>query len=122
MARISFLGRRGKRPKTLRCFHCKGKFSVEGRGRLPRFCSHSCRQRAYDQRKRRGSGSVAALFADLRDNQLKARLREFLLAEYNLTPCAPLPEKPTKRGPLHLVVNRSDDEEKRDLEDTTNRD
>src|SRR4051794_40593852 len=44
-------GRPRKRPKTLRCERCEAKITVAPQGRLPRYCSHSCRQRAYERHK-----------------------------------------------------------------------
>src|SRR4030095_10430906 len=40
-----------KRPTTLRCQWCKKKIAVKSRGRLPAYCSHSCRQRAHERAK-----------------------------------------------------------------------
>src|SRR5437764_10191 len=40
-----------RRPKTLRCIRCKAKITVSPRGRLPRYCSHTCRQRTYERHK-----------------------------------------------------------------------
>src|SRR4051794_36692438 len=48
-----------KRPKTLRCLWCRGKIDVNPRGRLPKFCSHSCRQRGYERSKWRQPFAVA---------------------------------------------------------------
>jgi hypothetical protein len=34
------------------CQHCHRKFTWQGRGRRPRFCRASCRQQAYERRRR----------------------------------------------------------------------
>ena len=65
-----------KRPKTLRCGWCKEKFKVGRRGRLPDFCSHSCRQRAYE-RSKWGPGLREVLARDL----ATVRGREVIRAE-----------------------------------------
>jgi hypothetical protein len=35
----------------LKCECCKAKFKRPARGRAPKYCSQSCRQRAYEKRK-----------------------------------------------------------------------
>lgn len=39
-----------RKPKKRRCAWCRNDFRPSGRGRPPRFCSQSCRQRAYEGR------------------------------------------------------------------------
>jgi hypothetical protein len=36
---------------TVRCVRCKTKIKIKGRGRVPKFCSPTCRQLTYEQRK-----------------------------------------------------------------------
>jgi hypothetical protein len=43
--------REWRRPKTIRCRRCKKKVAVPPRGRVPEYCSASCRQRAYEHSK-----------------------------------------------------------------------
>src|SRR5262245_43802409 len=40
-----------RRPKTARCQRCKAKIKIKSRGRVPKFCSATCRQLAYERRK-----------------------------------------------------------------------
>lgn len=57
-----------KRRSKRKCEHCRNWFTPEARGRPPRFCSASCRQRAYEQRRAerpKKDPALAALHADL---------------------------------------------------------
>jgi hypothetical protein len=58
------LGRR-KRPRTLRCRWCNSKIEIKPRGRVPEFCSQTCRQRAYEQRKWARPATVEMVARDL---------------------------------------------------------
>jgi hypothetical protein len=40
------------RPKTVRCLKCKRRIKVKPMGRLPTFCSPSCRQTTFKRRHR----------------------------------------------------------------------
>jgi hypothetical protein len=68
-----------KRPKTLRCAWpgCRKKFAVPQRGRLPLYCSHACRQRAYEICKWSRPAAVETLAADM----AAAKFRHFLERE-----------------------------------------
>ena len=60
-----------------RCRWCREFFKPAGRGRPPIYCSPSCRQRAYEARKRADpSGYAAALRADLRTLVRRAQERD----------------------------------------------
>jgi len=48
-----------RRPKTARCRHCKEKISVKRKGPVPVYCSHSCRQLAYEKRRELGPKVMA---------------------------------------------------------------
>jgi len=39
------------RPKTTCCRRCKTPIVVKPRGPIPRYCSHTCRQMAYETRR-----------------------------------------------------------------------
>ncbi len=55
-----------KRLAKLRtCKSCRNRFRPKGVGRPPSFCSPSCRQRAYEARRRRANAPGAALRADI---------------------------------------------------------
>src|SRR6516165_7542434 len=66
-----------RRPKTARCERCKTKIKINGRGRVPKFCSPTCRQLAYQRRKWQRPAPVALLAEDL----AAIRVREFMRAE-----------------------------------------
>src|SRR4249919_1078971 len=89
-------GGEAKRPKTLRCLWCKGKIAVKLRGRLPSFCSHSCRQRAYERAKWQ-QPHLLALHKDLKRVVIRAEIRNEvweLLRQVGLVKAAVPPEKP----------------------------
>ena len=65
--RLQFALGTTKRPKTLRCRWCDAKITVDPRGRLPEYCSHGCRQRAYEKRKWAPPDWSAPLAHDLAD-------------------------------------------------------
>jgi hypothetical protein len=41
-----------RRPKTIACAHCGRKFKIEPFGRVPRYCSASCRSMAFAKNQR----------------------------------------------------------------------
>src|SRR5271167_3795817 len=54
-----------KRPKTQRCLKCKAKIKLKPRGRRPKYCSQSCRQRIYERRRWQRPAPVEALARDI---------------------------------------------------------
>ncbi|MEA2755444.1 MAG: hypothetical protein QOJ54_1733 [Aliidongia sp.] len=78
--RLDFALGHSKRPKTLRCGWCKAKIAVAPRGRLPDFCCHGCRQRAYEKRKWAPPPWAAPLARDLAE-AAAPRLRRAELSE-----------------------------------------
>jgi hypothetical protein len=96
-----------KRPKRLRCLQCHKRFTAPQRGRPPRYCSPSCRQRAYE--KRRAASQVEAqlplrlLARDIAavqgQDEFRRRVVE-VLRELRLLP--PAPHRPP-RSPLRVV-------------------
>ncbi len=53
-------GRPARRPgQTLTCGWCGHEFPLGERGRTPKWCSQSCRQRAWEQRRAADSGRAA---------------------------------------------------------------
>ena len=104
-------GRPAKRPKTLRCRWCKKKIAVQPRGRLPDYCSHSCRQRAYERAKWQ-QPHLVALRKDLLRVAVNTEIRravseatDRILREAGLEEYAAPPKKPR---PVLRVV-RDDD-------------
>ena len=45
--------------QTIACAWCSREFTLSARGRLPKWCSQSCRQRAWEQRRAARSGVAA---------------------------------------------------------------
>lgn len=45
--------------QTLVCAWCSREFAIAARGRIPKWCSQSCRQRAWEQRRAAQSGLPA---------------------------------------------------------------
>src|SRR6516165_6940910 len=66
-----------RRPKTARCQRCKTKIKIKGRGRVPKFCSPTCRQLAYEQRRWQRPTPVELLAKDIATIQV----RDFIRAE-----------------------------------------
>ena len=95
------LGRR-KRLRTLRCHRCNTKIEIKPRGRTPDFCSQTCRQRAYEQRKWARPAAVESLARDLATAKVREAIRAevwSLLREIGLVAAAeptPAPRKPRK--------------------------
>ena len=95
-----------RRRKTARCPVCKERFKIHPRGRPPTFCSRSCRQRAYEQRKWSKPHPIELLARDIATVQVRDAIRqvarELLLEAGIILPLPPL--KPKRRGPpLRLV-------------------
>jgi len=72
-----------KRPKTLHCLRCNAKMTVKPRGRLPTFCSQSCRQRAYEQKKWSRPHPVELLAKDLARADVREAIRSEALNLFN---------------------------------------
>lgn len=64
-----------RRPKTLRCERCKRKILVKPKGPLPLYCSHACRQRAYERNKWERP-HLAHLRQDLDSAAMRAAIRQ----------------------------------------------
>ena len=106
-------GGKAKRPKTLRCLWCREKIAVKPQGRLPRFCSHSCRQRAYERAKWQ-QPHLLQLHKDLRRSAIRTEIRKEaweLLRQMGLVEAAAPPEKPRSKRPILRVVPTAAPEE-----------
>jgi hypothetical protein len=96
------------RRRSVRCPVCEKMFKINSRGRPPTFCSRSCRQRAYEQRKWSRPHPVELLARDIdiarvRD-VIRQELREALLtAGIILPPPAP---KPKRRYPTLRLIDK----------------
>jgi hypothetical protein len=99
---------RAKRPKTVRCRWCRKRFKVLVRGRLPDYCSDSCRQRAYQKRKWRDETPVVLLAKDLAHIRVREWLRKEiwdLLVQAGLAaPHSPVPPVQPQRSRAKLTL------------------
>lgn len=55
---------RRKSGQTIRCGWCQAEVSVPPRGRVPKWCSSSCRHRAWEQRRAADAGLAAVKVVD----------------------------------------------------------
>jgi hypothetical protein len=109
MASLSWQHPSRRRRKTARCERCRTKIKIKSRGRVPKFCSPTCRQLAYERRKWQRPTPVELLAQDT----ATIKVRDFIRAEIwavlqtaNLVPPnQPPPLTPPKRQrPTHLRV------------------
>ena len=75
-----------RRRKSARCPVCKERFKIHPRGRPPTFCSRSCRQRAYEQRKWSRPHPVELLARDI----ASVRVRDVIRHRKYGRPCSKL--------------------------------
>jgi hypothetical protein len=98
-------GPQRRRRKSARCPLCKERFKLNSRGRPSRFCSRSCRQRAYEQRKLSRPHPIQLLEQDIATARVRDAIRE-IVREILVQAGINLPPPPTKQGPrppLRLV-------------------
>ena len=106
-----------RRPKTTRCQRCKAKIKIKTRGRVPRFCSATSRQLAYEQRKwqRPTPVELAAKFRASYEvrSTIRDELWSMLQAAGLIAPNQPPPALPRKSRPrAHLRVVEREPEHK----------
>jgi hypothetical protein len=117
--RMEYTMGRAPRPKTVRCRWCNGRIKVKAQGRVPEFCSQSCRQRAHERRKWQRPQPVELLAQDI----AKWRVRNFLRAEIwavlqeagfvrQQQPAPLAPRTPRHDSKLRLVEGPPDDSER----------
>ncbi|KAI93428.1 hypothetical protein T281_16750 [Rhodomicrobium udaipurense JA643] len=72
-----------KRPRkrVARCDWCGEKIASSGRGRTPRFCSASHRQRAYEYRKLKLAQAVRSPLAALKNDLAETELKRLIARE-----------------------------------------
>ena len=97
-----------KRPKTLRCLWCRGRIRVGSHGRLPRFCSQTCRQRAYERRKWQRPHLMQHLHDELFDIRVEAAVHRVLQRQGLAS--EPAPSAPPRRKRPTLRVVKSDED------------
>jgi predicted nucleic acid-binding Zn ribbon protein len=103
-----YLGRR--RPKTARCSRCKTKIKINGRGRVPKFCSPTCRQLAYQQRKWQRPTAVQMLAEDIDTVRIRNIIRAEVWTALQMAGVVPkneppplAPRKSQRRADLRIV-------------------
>ena len=85
---------------------------MRSRGRVPRFCSRTCRQRAYEQRKWQRPTPVDLLGRDLKSMAVRQLIREEVwkvLRELGLAPKAPVEPTVSKKSRPELRLIRPDE-------------
>ena len=105
-------GRR-RRPRTIRCKRCKAQIKVKNKGRVPKYCSQSCKQEGYLRRRFRLPLELVA--RDLASIELREVIRTTImdilvqqgLVKSNLPPSTMHKPKPKKPN-LRLVKNHDD--------------
>jgi hypothetical protein len=108
--RIDYTLGRCDRPRTLRCRRCNAMIKVNPHGRIPEFCSQTCRQRAYEKRKWARPAAIEIVARDLATTKLRAAIRAETLSVMRQMGfvSAPEPPPPPKKKPkpmLRLVTN-----------------
>jgi len=112
---ISYLTKR--RPRTTTCQCCKTKFAVKPKGRVPKFCGQSCKQKQYLRRRFQPRLSLQLLERDIASRQLRDTVRtevaEFL-KEYGVVLPRPraIDGPPKTRPQLRVVSTVPPDPEK----------
>jgi hypothetical protein len=106
-----------RRAKSVRCEHCKTRIKIKTRGRVPKFCSPTCRQLAYERRKWQRPTPVELLAQDI----AHAKFRDFVRKEiWTVLQMAELisrdqslpsaPRNARSRTPLRLVETQPESE------------
>src|SRR5262245_12592041 len=98
-----------RRPKTARCRQCKTRIVVKGKGPIPLYCDHTCRQLAYQ--KRRHSEPMVMLAQDIATTKVRDVIRAEIweiLRQVGLV-AAGLPPPPEKKRPTHLRLIKKGD-------------
>src|ERR1700752_4239898 len=98
-----------RRPRGVRCRHCKAAIKVAPRGPLPLYCCDSCRQLAYQ--KRRYTGPMELLAQDIATMPVREVIRREvwdILVQLGIAP-KNVPPPPKPKGPkgkqpeLHVI-------------------
>ena len=92
-----------KMMKRPRCAHCRRAFKPPKRGRPPRYCSASHRQRAYELRRAQAEINIPSLLLgrDLDDIRTKAGIERAVIDV--LRKCGMLPPAPPSPKRLRIV-------------------
>jgi hypothetical protein len=89
-----------KKPK-LKCAWCKKRFSAPARGRTPKYCCRSHRQRAYERRRAAESLPMRLLGRDLDEHRTRAGIERAVVG--TLRRFGFLPPAPKGAPPIRLV-------------------
>jgi hypothetical protein len=63
-----------RRPRTKKCKGCGDPIMVAPRGRVPTYCGQTCKQQAYERRRRRGP--MLALVEDIATAKIQQIIRD----------------------------------------------
>jgi DNA-directed RNA polymerase subunit RPC12/RpoP len=75
------------RPRTVKCARCGERIAVKPQGRLPRYCSQSCRSMHFKSRERAAKPTLSPMpLEEKRRAALWDALREFGLVSGDLPP------------------------------------
>ncbi len=94
-----------RRPRSQKCSWCRTRFRIKRRGRVPLFCSRTCRQRDYETRRAAENLSQPQrlLRRDLNEARDKALVREVVREELQKLGLLPSPPPPPRRSHLRSV-------------------
>ena len=90
-----------KRVTKMKCRWCRKRFQPPSKGRRPRYCSHSCRQRAYEARRAQQKVPELLLGRDMGDIRTKAGVERAVVDV--LRKLGFLPALPKTKPRLRLV-------------------
>ena len=97
-----------RRPRSVRCKGCKGIIKIKSKGRVPTYCSQTCRQNAY--LKRRYTGPMELLQQDIATVQVRdiihREVRDYLV-QLGFAPEGVPPPKPKGKQPKLTIVSGS---------------
>lgn len=99
---------KGRRPHSVRCKGCKSIIKLKSKGRVPSYCSPTCRQNAY--LKRRYTGPMELLKQDIATVQgrdiIHREVRDYLVQLGFATESVPSP-KPRRKQPKLTIITGS---------------
>jgi len=96
--------------KKMKCAWCKSRFKPPLRGRRPKYCSHSCRQRAYEARRAEQNIPSLLLGRDMDNIRSRDGIRRAVVDV--LRELGMLPETSKGAKPQLRLVENPDEPEK----------
>jgi hypothetical protein len=97
--------------KKLKCAFCGKRFPPPARGRMPKFCCRSHRQRAYELRRASERVPTLLLGRDLEEYRTKAGIERAVIE--TLRKFGMLPPAPKRPPPIRLVRKGAGDTTRR---------